>query len=354
MTLESFVVDYIEGRKKNILVKGILYALSLFFLLGCKIRHVFYDYGICKSYRVSCPVISVGNLVAGGTGKTPFVEMLVKELFLVEPSIAIIARGYRSKKEKGRAVHQVSKGEGPILSIEIAGDESYWLAKKTKASIWVGKDRVASARLAAAQGSRLIILEDGLQHRRLKRDVEIVLLHAADLLGKGYFLPRGYLRDLPKRLEKADYIIVTHVEEGESQEKILEQIRIFSKAPVIGFSAYYSLQENIAGKKIGAFCGIAKPEFFYKALQGLGAELVEVISSADHVLPPLEELEDFANRCKQKGACCLVCTEKDEVKLGANQIVGLPIFVLKMGFECVWNKNLWQELCQSMRIGKKV
>ncbi|MES2199763.1 MAG: tetraacyldisaccharide 4'-kinase [Chlamydiota bacterium] len=351
MTLESFVLDYIEGRKKNPFMRGFLYGISLFFHLGCKIRHICYDYGIFKSYKLPCLVISVGNLVAGGTGKTPFVEMLVKELFLKVSSIAIISRGYRSTKKKGLDVYRVSRGEGPILPVDVCGDEPYWLAKKTKASIWVGKDRVASARLAIEQGSRVIILEDGLQHRKLKRDVEIVLLHAADLFGKGFFLPRGYLRDLPERLQKADFIIVTHMEEGSSKEEILERIRLYSKAPVIGFSAYYSLQENIAGKKIGAFCGIAKPEFFYKALRELGGEIVETLSSEDHKLPSQGVLESFAGECKQKQATYLVCTEKDEVKLEGDRILGLPVIVLKMGFECVWNKNLWQELCQSMLIG---
>lgn len=349
MTLESYVVDYIEGRKKNPFIKGFLYSISLFFCLGCKIRHLCYDYGIVKTHNVSCPVVSVGNLVAGGTGKTPFVEMLVKELSLKQSSIAIISRGYRKVKEEG--VYQVSKGEGPILPIDVCGDESYWLAKKTNASIWVGKDRVASAKLAKEQGAHLIILEDGLQHRRLKRDIEIVLLHAADLFGKGYFLPRGYLRDLPERLQKADWIVVTHMEEASSREEIMRQIRLFSKAPVIGFSARYSLQENIAGRKIGAFCGIAKPEFFYKALQDLGGELVQTLSSEDHRLPSKERLEIFINQCKQNQVSCLICTEKDEVKLGVSQLSGLPVFVLKMSFECVWNKNLWQELCQSIRIG---
>ncbi len=351
MTLESYVIDYIEGRRKNSFIRGFLYGISLFFHLGCKIRHCCYDYGIFKSYKVAPPVISVGNLVAGGTGKTPFVEMLVKELSLKVPSIAIIARGYRSTKEKGSGVYQVSKGEGPLLPIDICGDESYWLAKKTQASIWVGKDRVASARLAAKQGSHLIILEDGLQHRRLKRDKEIILLHAADLFGKGHFLPRGYLRDLPIRLEKADFIIVTHLEEGPAKEEILLQIRAFSKAPVIGFSTHYVLQENIAGVKIGAFCGIAKPEFFYKALQDLGGELIETFTSKDHILPSQNELEAFGKQCKQKQAMCLITTEKDDVKLGVNQVAGIPVFVLKMEFKCVWNKNLWQELCQSMLIG---
>ncbi|MBS0627400.1 MAG: tetraacyldisaccharide 4'-kinase, partial [Verrucomicrobia bacterium] len=348
MTLESFVLDYIEERKKNPFVKGVFYLISLFFRLGCKIRHICYDCGIFKSYKVPCPVISVGNIVAGGTGKTPFVKILAEEILKKNRFIAIVARGYRSGKEKGRDIYQISRGKGPLLPIDECGDEPYWLAKKTKASVWIGKDRLASAKQAIEQGSSVIILEDGLQHRRLKRDKEVILLHAADLFGKGYFLPRGYLRDLPQRLNQADLIVVTHMEEAEGQEEILRQIRVFSKAPVVGFSACYSLQKNIAGRKIGAFCGIARPKFFYKALQSLGGEVIETLSSEDHVLPSQEALENFVKKCKQKQVDCLVCTEKDEVKLQTNQILGLPIFVLKMDFECVWNKNLWQEWCQSM------
>lgn len=352
MTFESFVLDYIEERRKNIFIRGFFYGVSLLFCLGCRIRHICYDYGLFKSYKVSCPVISVGNIVAGGTGKTPFVKMLVEEIFKKSHCIAIIARGYRSIEEKGKDVYQISKGNGPFLPIDRCGDEPYWLAKKTKASVWVGKDRVACAKLAIEQGSCVVILEDGLQHRRLKRDVEIILLHAADLFGKGYFLPRGYLRDLPERLKQADLIVVTHMEEGGAQEEILRQIRAFSEAPVVGFSACYNLQENIVGRKIGAFCGIARPKFFYKALQNLGGEIAVTLSSEDHVLPSQKMLEDFVKECKQKQVDCLICTEKDEVKLQRDQILGLPVFVLKMDFECVWNKNLWQEWCQSMLIRK--
>lgn len=346
MSFESLVVDCIEGKKKNFFLLQAFSLCSILFKFLCKVRHFCYDKKLLKSRQVSCPVISIGNLVAGGTGKTPFVQLIVKELSKKNIPIAILSRGYRSKKTKKTL--QVSSGVGPMQSVESCGDEAYWLAKETNASIFIGKDRIASAKKAIQLGSKLLILEDGMQHRRLKRDIEIVLLHAADLFGKGHFLPMGYLRDFPSRLKKASLIIVTHLEEGASCMEILQKIRVFTEAPVVGFSASYHLQENIAGQKIGAFCGIAKPFFFYKALEGLGGKIVQTLSSEDHMLPVKKNLEDFARNCKEEGVACLVCTEKDYVKLNRNEILGLPVFALKMNFRCVWNENLWQEFCQSI------
>lgn len=344
MSIESFVIEIIEGKKKVEAVRSILYGLSLFFHFGSYLRNKLYDIGLLYSVKLSKPVISIGNIVAGGTGKTPFVAMLGKHLS--SKKIAIISRGYRSQ---GKGIRCVSKGEGPLLSAFEAGDEPYWLAKQLPAQVWVGKNRKKSSQQAILEGAELLLLEDGFQHRQIKRNLDIVLLHAEDLWGRGYFLPRGYLRDLPQRLSSAHCIGVTYLDSNHNKGKIEQEIRRFSSAPIIGFSASYQGQEDrIQGKKVGLFCGIAKPNIFYRSVENLGAKIVQSLVIEDHKVSSEKELEAFAKECKDKGAEVLVCTEKDWVKLSFHERLALPVYVLQMQFVCVWNENLWHELCQKM------
>ena len=348
MDIERFIVDVIERRKKAPILRGVFYVISLFFQLGVRIRHVLYNRALLKTFTSTRPVISVGNIVAGGTGKTPFVCKLVRELSKVPGYAAILSRGYRSEREKKTSL-RVSSGFGPEVPSSICGDEPYWLALETNASVWIGQDRVSSGNMAVEAGAKLLILEDGFQHRRLQRDMEIVLLNGFDLFGKGYFLPRGYLRDSPKRLEKADYVVVTYIEKNHDKAKIYSEIRRFTKAPILGFSAKYSLEEGVKGKKVGAFCGIAKPDIFYEALKSLGLDLVNTFTSADHVIPSKEDLEIFAALSKARGAEYLMCTEKDFVKYSTETDLALPVSVLKMDLECVWNENFWKEMIETIK-----
>lgn len=347
MSLETIAVDVIEGRRKCPVFRGFFYGLSLLFQLGVKIRHFLYSVEIFRSEEYSLPVISVGNLVAGGTGKTPFMKKLVLELSEKPGALAILTRGYRSKAENGFVL--ASNGAGPLVEASICGDEPYWLACHTKASVWVGKDRCWSARQAITFGAKLLLLEDGFQYSKLKKQVEIVLLDATDLWGKGYFLPRGYLRESPKRLYKADWIVVTRLEEVLDLEKITQEIRRFTKAPILGVSGTYFLNPKIKGKKVGAFCGIAKPEFFYKRLALEGVQIVKTLSFSDHKTPSLEELSLFAKQCQELEAEYLICTEKDLVKLGNLFAFSLPVEAMKMDLQVTWNLPLWNEMLQSIK-----
>jgi tetraacyldisaccharide 4'-kinase len=345
MSIENFVTEIIEGRRTSFWIKGGLFFLSIFFAAGSFIRHFFYNIGFFSQHKVPCYVVSIGNIVAGGTGKTPFVAMLANKV--VSKRVAIVSRGYRSK---GKGSRLVSQGKGPIVSAEVAGDEAYLLAKQVKADVWVGKNRLESCQKAIEKGAKIILLEDGFQHRKVKRNVEIVLMHAADLWGRGHFLPRGYLRESPKRLKSADWIVVTYVDDSHDKEAIIKQIRKVSSAPVIGFRVSYGEEDRkrIAGNKVGVFCGIAKPLVFSQAIENLGAEIIGTLIVEDHKRAPVETLISFAEECAKNGAKLLICTEKDWVKLSSHERLALPICVLCMQFKCVWNENLWHKLCQTM------
>ncbi len=346
MSIESALIDLIEGRRHSYVLLGFLYLVSLVYETVVRIRNVCYDQNLFTVYQSSLPVVSVGNLVAGGTGKTPLVQKLVDELSQISGEIAIVTRGYRSQAESGFVL--ASCGEGPLVSVRACGDEAYWLALKTKASLWVGKNRLQSLFKIEKTSARLVVLEDGFQHRKISRDVNIVLLSAKDLLGKGFCLPRGYLREPSVSLCRADWIVVTHIETGMDLQKIEQTIRVFSSSPIIGFSARYTMKGGFRGKKIGAFCGIAKPEFFYDALRAEGNDLVKMFTSADHTIPSSQELDSFASECQRLGAEALFCTEKDLVKLEKDESFCLPIETLSLELVCVWNENIWKEMVHSI------
>lgn len=244
-----------------------IYAAAVFF------RNWLYDNDFLPVTRVNCVVVSVGNIVAGGMGKTPFVYMLAKRFSARK--VAILSRGY---------------GTVP--------DEAMMLAKKLPdAKVYVGKDRAILAKRAVDEGAELIILDDGLQHRRLHRDFEIIL---HDFTHR-YFLPRGFLRDSPHRLKGADLV--------------LEDLRIVPVSP-----------PEIRGQKMGIFCGIARPERFKKMVVDLGAEIVAEWILADH--EPADPTA-FAVKCKELGAKALICTEKDFIKLSKTSYA-LPVLYLEI------------------------
>jgi tetraacyldisaccharide 4'-kinase len=348
MSLESYILDIIENRRPSFWIKRLLYGCSLGYRFIMALRNFLYEYNILKTHSVSVPVISVGNITVGGTGKTPLIREIVEQICQTKGEVAILTRGYRSRVEKKGCSHLISAGNGPLVGPEECGDEAYWLASCTKAAIWVGRDRVQSAKKAAKQ-SKILLMEDGLQHRRLKRDMDLVLLDGQDLFGKNFFLPRGLLRDSPSRLKDADYIIINHVTDNRSFQEAEANIRIYSHAPVIGMRPYYQLDAKWRGKKAGLFCGIAKPYRFYEAVKELGCEVVDHLFSPDHILPPLGDLQNFAEKCKSKGAEYLICTEKDLVKLSDPDLLDLEVVPLKMQLQCIYHQNFWQEMLENIK-----
>ena len=191
-----------EGLAAKTLL-SLLYPPSLCYGLGVKLRNLLYDKGTLRQEKCKALVVSVGNVVAGGTGKTPFILMLAKKL-MQEMPLAILSRGYLGASENKGQSTQVAQ-DGSALQF---GDEPLLLAQNLdKASVYVGKDRVKSAHKAVEQGAKVILLDDGMQHRRLHRDIEIVMVHGKDPFHGGRYLPGGLLRDDPKQLKRADYII---------------------------------------------------------------------------------------------------------------------------------------------------
>ncbi len=343
MQIESFIIDIIEGRRKNLFFEKVLLFFSWIFSFISKIKNTLYDKGHLKTHKVDATVISIGNLVAGGTGKTAVVELLAENL-KEKQSLSILTRGYRSRI-KGEGI-KISNLESLLISPEYCGDEPYLLAKHLSVPVYVEKNRYQSAKKAVGDASKLLLLDDGFQHRSLSRDIEVVLLHGDDLFGKGHFLPRGYLRDHPKRLSKADFIIINHFQE-EQLNSYVNQISKYSSAPIIG-TQYQMLgvkgEKEIKNRRVALFCGIGSPQTFFKQMKTLGCEIVNTLSLPDHLPPTLNMWQEFQKNSAERGATLLICTEKDWIKFPISLECKLPIAYVAARLKVVYGHSHFNKL----------
>lgn len=360
--LEQFCLEVIEGKRRGILpffVKIILRFISWIYRFVSACRNWAYDQGWVRRYSPPVPVVvSVGNIVAGGTGKTPVTLMIAKEL-IEEFSLAILTRGYRSPAEHLAAPIILNTGEGgPLYPASYCGDEPYLLALNVpKAWIFVGKNREKASTIAAKVGARVIVLDDGMQYRGLNRDFEIVVIDAGDPFGKGYFLPRGFLRENVKALNRASILVVNHVRDRAQYLKMKHKIARYSNAPIVAthpiLAGIYDLQGNeidtLQGKRVGLFCGIARPDYFRHMIQMQKAVIVAEKISIDHVAPNAQSLHLFAEECQRLGAEYLVCTEKDKVKLGELRNCPLPIVWLQMQLCLVEGHEHWNSFLAQIK-----
>ncbi len=259
-----------------------------------------------------------------------------------------MTRGFRSQIEQSGRIEQISKGSGPLLPAGECGDEPFFLAQKTKASIWVGADRILSGRRAIADGANCLLLDDGMQHRRLRRDFEIVIVDGADPFSKGRFLPWGLLRDSPKRLKNASAIVVTHVKDTAHFRRIQTLISPFSRAPLIGTQVEILNKDRFSPRKIGVFCGIGQPSRFLQTARDLNQEIVDTLILRDHGVLQNGQLEKFAKNCHKKGAEALLCTEKDYVKLSPNLSLGLEIIPVGIELKIIAGKEHWEQLIDNI------
>jgi len=322
--IETYIVEVIRGQRRGFLIKPVLRLFSFFYGAAVFLRNWAYDHRCFKIFRPPVTVISIGNIVAGGTGKTPTV-MLCAQAFANKYKVAVLSRGYRSQAGKIPAI--VADGR----DVQLCGDEPCLLKENlTEAMVIVGRDRARSALLAKERGADLVILDDGMQHRRVARDFEVVVVDGKDPFGQGKFLPAGFLRENGKALGRADLIVVNH---SEGTAEVKEQLSSFSKAPMaatqmkirVAFDLATSEKVHLRGQKVAAFCGIANPKRFVETLEKEGAEVVDILVCPDHKSADPAALKKFSEHCRGLGAKTLVCTEKDKVKILDTTLACLPI-----------------------------
>lgn len=353
MNLELYLVEIIKGKRKGPLasfIKFLLRLLSWLYRIVVGMRNWAFDKGLFKRYHPPVPlVISIGNIVAGGSGKTP-VTLLVALEFVKEFQVAVLSRGYRSQVEKDPSPTILSQGKGPLFSAAYCGDEPYLIAEKIpEAIVIVGRNRHKGSNLAARAGANMILLDDGMQHRHLARDLDVVVMDVENPFGHGHFLPRGFLRENVKSISRANMVILNHVENLDQFEQVKALVSKYTTAPIVGTKMQVEalvgfggpLDLSLFGKKIGVFCGIAQPDKFKETLESLGAEIVDSYVVSDHKPFDQEKLRSFALELEKEGAEFLVCTEKDKVKLPSNFKCALPIVWLQMKLVIVAGQSEW-------------
>lgn len=358
---EQTVTNIATGKTRGpfaALARGGLRTLSWLYLAVIKLRKALFQLGLKKSDRPDGPtIISVGNIVAGGTGKTPATMLLAKE-FYPDTTIAFLSRGYRSLAEKEETPTTLSRGNGPIHSALYCGDEPCIISDNfPKALSYVGKRRDTAARWAADAGAQLIILDDGMQHLKLERDFDVAVIDAKDPFGQGYFLPRGMLRDEPKELKRASLILINHVDNEDEFKAVKAIIQPYTNAPVVGTRYKASgligfdgrKIESYEGEKVGLFCSIAKPDSFKRSIEKLNLNIVDHYSIPDHHIFDLQKLRSFAKKCQDKGAEMILCTEKDRVKLVGNLTASIKVAWLKIEMEIIAGKEEWNTFITTVK-----
>ena len=294
------------------------------------LRNTLYTRGIFQAHRLPCTVISVGNIVVGGTGKTPTVIAIAKQLQEDGVRIAILLRGY--KRQSREKITVVSDGEKRLCSHTESGDEADMMARLLPGiPIIVGRNRYAAGQLAIERfKSDVLILDDGFQHRQLHRDVDIVTVDATRPFGTGQLLPAGTLREPLTALRRADILLLTRADKPAQVSRIRGKLGTLApNTPILesvhrpmhlyrlhAFGNTEPLSLNwLRGKRLLAICGIGNPNAFVATLNQYTPETVDLLEFPDHHAYTEADCQRIQCRLKQMGAAFIVTTQKDEQKL---------------------------------------
>ena len=317
--------------------RGALAPASWLYAGAMAIRRRAYGCGLVRVSAAPVPVISVGNVTAGGTGKTPFVEWLARELLAIGRQPAIVSRGYRAGVEDTNDEHRV-------LAANLADVPHVLDAQRSR----------GAAAAVDKYGADCIILDDGFQHLALKRDLDLVLVDASRPFGNGMLLPAGVLREPVKQLARAGVVVLSRVD-AVSRE-CLDEVRAAidlaapgvpliecAHAPVALHELASDREESpawLSGRSIFWFCGIGNPTGFVSTLERLGAHVAGGKAFPDHHRYVAEDLPVLADAAADAGAGVLVTTQKDRVKLHMSDEWRVPTYWLKVAMRIARNEGL--------------
>ncbi len=356
-----------EGKGGVSPLSFLLQALSLPYLSAVKIRNSLYDRKILPAAKLPCPVVSIGNITVGGTGKTPFAIMLARQLKARGFSTAILTRGYGGSV-KETAVLLGDEGEDSE-KYRLIGDEAVLMARKlADIPVFVGAKRELTGRLACeCHRAGLLILDDGFQHRALHRDLDIVLLDREKPFGNHRLLPRGPLREAVSSLIRADALVFT----GSPGAGPTETAATFPALPPVlqaipTFQAVRRPLELIRlkdreafppailkGRRVALFSGIGSPENFSRTVYELGAQVSSFLAYGDHHRYGEREVREINELFARGESDFLVTTEKDAVKLGDSAVRLPETYVLKIEMELAEDLERFLGFCLSRLAGWK-
>ncbi len=330
----------LAGRLLRTLMRPPAAAYGLVGLL----RRSLWRAGVLSPKRVGVPVISVGNLTAGGTGKTPMAAWVVDRLKSHGRKPAILSRGYRAmRNESGTPVN----------------DETLVLRRLLpEVPQYVDPDRVRSGRRAVADGADCLVLDDGFQHLRLARDMDIVLLDAMNPFGGGRMIPSGTLREPVSALRDADVCVLTRVDAVDRAKVEMARALLRRLAPYAllceARHAPITLApltpgpdlalDALAGMRVGIFCGIGNPEGFRRTVSALGPTIAAAHFLPDHFAYPQDSLDRIASDFAAQKVALALTTEKDAVKLDRRWPGEIPLHVLRIAMTITDGADRIEEL----------
>ena len=383
-----------------------LYTLSLPYGGAVRFRNYLYDNGLLETKKLPCPVVSVGNLTVGGTGKTPMVILLANLLQKKGYRPAVLSRGYAGRNRQKSNV--ITDGQNILLGPDDAGDEPFLIAASTSGvPVLTGRDRYLAGKHALDRlGANVLVLDDAFQHRQVFRDLNILLLDAERPFENGCILPRGPLREPRSSLKRADLIVLTRVDEKIQSTFNLDLDHEFPEIPVFqarhrpteiiplsslhpslssmsstvilsptdsvilslskdehsNASVFYPQEKPVQtlrqaqgdkkdvfpvdflrGKRVCAFAGIAHPESFRKTVESLGAEVVAFKTYPDHHHYTREDVEDIQKASREQAAEIILTTEKDGVKLSCLDDAVPDICMLRIEMEILSESKRFED-----------
>jgi tetraacyldisaccharide 4'-kinase len=320
------------------LVKFALFLLSLVYSFLVGVLSFAYEAKILKRLHLNCKVISIGNITWGGTGKTPVVEMVAQKLFAAKHKVVIQSRGYKKYKT--------------------IGDEPIMLQENLKTiPVIVGKDRLNQARLALEKfNPDTIILDDGFQHWKIFRDLDIVVIDAMNPFGSSFLIPRGILREPLSSLKRADVFLLTHADLAGKDLALLKQ-RLKAINPraetfesIHSFVGFYNIldrQKNITdgvllkSRRLGLVTSIGNPVSFEKALLNLGLDISLKFIFLDHHEFSQGDFDRIISSCLKENVSALITTQKDAIRLReyCSGRGAIEVFVLKVEIKIRQNED---------------
>jgi tetraacyldisaccharide 4'-kinase len=298
-------------------------AFSLFSRGGSQVKNFFYSRGILNPRSAPLPVISVGNIALGGTEKTPLVMELLAWLLEKGRRPALVSRGYKGRWENKGGV--LSDGRDILGTWKEGGDEPFMVARRLpRAGVFVGKNRLSSCLKAREAGFDIAVLDDGFQHRRLGRDLDIVIYSPEERIA---------LREPLGALKRADVCLVKKGAEFEGEDVFVFAYSVVNQGFLSPWHREEAQRLQLTQKKVLAFCGIARPQRFIAQVKEAGLEVVSFLSFPDHYSYPRPSLEKIILTSREAGAQAVVTTEKDSVKMLDHQglFERLPVYYLKIG-----------------------
>ncbi len=317
-----------------------LLPLSALYGAAVQTRNALYRRGSFKSHDIGVPVISIGNITVGGTGKTPLVEWIAKQLAQRGLRVCVLTRGY-GRQTTGRLI--VSDAEAIRADVTQAGDEAFLLAEKLKgqAAIICDANRVGAARWAIENlRSEVFLLDDGFQHQRIARNLNIVTIDATNPWGNGELLPSGILREPRESLKRADCVVIARANQSQLVADLDSQITeicgdvptFLSRINLADLHHLNSANQANPDSPVAAFCGIANPESFFAMLREAGYNLVHTQICRDHKRYTQADIERIIAHAKAHGAEALITTAKDAVKVRSMSFA-LPCYVAELSIE---------------------